>query len=295
MEDIIKCDVVNKELLAMFRYYRNKWNNILNGKGVHSIFNQIQDLLWVDTVYRTYNESRRISLEVETPKISLPGVFVDFVDLCYFNSQIMAIRRLVDESQSGHGREVYSIPRLVAEIEANVHLITRENYVCFDGIPYDHATGDWRRDADQKYRQEKFDKLSRTGPDNRKRTDEIDPIIFADIRKLLQKIGLVKEYANKFVAHSSDPSNRRAIEAKFKEITLAYFDEVYEAIIKAGKMISLLIGEYLPTELAIAPFDQLAHWENPMISKTNKELLYQFWRERQDLFMKLDRYEYDGN
>lgn len=63
MKDICECDVRDKESLALFRSLMCKWQEVLAGEDRHSIFNQIQDLVWDDAVYRTFNEARRISIE----------------------------------------------------------------------------------------------------------------------------------------------------------------------------------------------------------------------------------------
>ena len=46
MIDICKCDVQDKESIAHFRYNILRWQEILAGKDLHSIYNQIQDLIW---------------------------------------------------------------------------------------------------------------------------------------------------------------------------------------------------------------------------------------------------------
>ncbi len=49
-------------------------------------------------------------------------------------TQVLAIRRLVDDR---HG-DIISLRRLVKDLRRNFALFTRENYVCFDGLPYDY-------------------------------------------------------------------------------------------------------------------------------------------------------------
>ncbi len=55
--DICECDVEDKQNLALFRIKILEWQNILSGDDVHSIYNQVQDLIWDDTVYRTFNKA----------------------------------------------------------------------------------------------------------------------------------------------------------------------------------------------------------------------------------------------
>ena len=49
-------------------------------------------------------------------------------------TQVLAIRRLMDDGNSG----IISLRRLVKDMRRNFRLFTRENYVCFDGLPYDY-------------------------------------------------------------------------------------------------------------------------------------------------------------
>ena len=49
-------------------------------------------------------------------------------------TQVLAIRRLVDN----RGDDVISLRKLIKDIRSNFGLFTRENYVCFDGLPYDY-------------------------------------------------------------------------------------------------------------------------------------------------------------
>jgi hypothetical protein len=52
----------------------------------------------------------------------------------YVATQILAIRRLVDDRNA----DVIPIRGLVKDIRRNFALFTRENFVCFDGLPYDY-------------------------------------------------------------------------------------------------------------------------------------------------------------
>lgn len=51
----------------------------------------------------------------------------------HFAVQTLAIRRLMDTKRTG----VISLVKLLKDIEANIKLFTRENFVAFDGLPYD--------------------------------------------------------------------------------------------------------------------------------------------------------------
>jgi len=51
----------------------------------------------------------------------------------YANIAMLAVRRLVDRDERNN-----SLSNLVCLLRDNADLLTRENFVCFDGLPYDH-------------------------------------------------------------------------------------------------------------------------------------------------------------
>lgn len=61
----------------------------------------------------------------------------------HFAVQTLAIRRLMDTKRTG----VISLVKLLKDIEANIKLFTRENFVAFDGLPYDYASAQQRTEA----------------------------------------------------------------------------------------------------------------------------------------------------
>jgi hypothetical protein len=96
MVNICDCDVSDKEKLAVFRSKRNEWTRWFSGKSRHSILNQIQNLLWDDTVFRTINEARRIHEESESDKTGFNGPLIELFDSGFAALQVLAIRRLTD-------------------------------------------------------------------------------------------------------------------------------------------------------------------------------------------------------
>jgi len=53
-------------------------------------------------------------------------------------NQVLAIRRLADDGS------IISLRKLFKDIKRNFELFTRENYVCFDGLPYDYAAVEYK-------------------------------------------------------------------------------------------------------------------------------------------------------
>jgi hypothetical protein len=278
------CDVADKESLALFRASIIKWQEILAGEDQHSIYNQIQDIIWNDNVYRTFNEARRISAETNDSSTGLAGTLIELIDQMFITHQSMAIRRLIDDYEWRPERSVCSLPRLLNEVEHNRSLFTRENYICYDGLPFDGKRLSWRDRLLYDHRQKTFDILSRRNESHRTREDRLSSEIFPEINKQLKKAEKIRVFANKFIAHAADPGNRHKIDPILKDITLQHFEDTYETLVAIGKYFERLFGKLLLTEFPTAKSDQLENWDKPMIISTDKNKLYDYWDERRQMF-----------
>ena len=196
----------------------------------------------------------------------------------------MAIRRLIDDSEWRRERSVYSLPRLLSEIEQSKELFTRENYVCYDGLPFEGSNLSWRDKLLYNYRQKTFDILSTEEESGRTRKDTISSAIFPEIKELLRKAELIKTFSNKFLAHAADPANRKKIDPTLKNITLHHFEDTYKTLVTIGKYFERLVCKLLLTEFPTAQFDQIENWDKPLILSSDKKKLYDYWEERGSMF-----------
>ena len=211
MKNLCECDVEDKESLAVFRNKMRRWHQILTGDDIHSIFNQIQDMIWNDTVYRTFNEARRLSEETNDPSTGLPGTIIELLDLSFLVSQTMAIRRLTDSHEWRPERAVHSLPSLVEEIKESKSFFSRENYVCYDGIPFEGGKLPHPLGREHSLRHSVFDLISCTDKDHRNRYDKINEKIFKEIQREISKADLIRTYSNKFVAHAGERERGRIL------------------------------------------------------------------------------------
>jgi hypothetical protein len=150
------------------------------------------------------------------------GVLAHMIDLGYVATQVLAIRRLLDK-----GSNVFSLRRLLNDIQANRKLITREIFVGHDGMPYDpdgwksppsiqaqvYAIHGFPRSLLSSERHEMFDRLSGVSADRRGREDTIRPEVFERLQSWLASAELNKlvTLSNKFLAHSADVASRHAL------------------------------------------------------------------------------------
>jgi hypothetical protein len=103
-------------------------------------------------------------------------------------TQVLAIRRLIDDRND----DIISLRRLVKDLKRNFGLFTRENYVCFDGLPFDNEAvqhkemmeraGKWyfwgatsgpAAHGTSRMAREQFDKLASIDPAKRSRDDRL--------------------------------------------------------------------------------------------------------------------------
>jgi hypothetical protein len=282
MINICDCDVKDKERLALFRLKRYEWLQCLI-EDTFSISKQISNMLWNDTVFRTINEARRLTANRGLKTLGFNGPLLELFDQGYATAQVMAIRGITDPTFHDPSRAVISLPRLIDDMRQNADLITRENFICYQGISFEGVTHekegiDWMH---WKRRHEIFDRLSKVSPDKRERTDRIAENVFKSLAKELKICEGLRTYANKFIAHASDTRNRVNLTEKQRNITLQKLDESYKAIIRvASFMGELILYQHSLGGVPVPQFNQLENLDKPMVLRADLADLSSFWHDR---------------
>lgn len=294
MKDICSCDVKDKELLALFREKLKHWKACLSDDNdCHSIYNQLNVLFWDHAVYKTFNEARRLSEETGDLSTGLQGTIINLLDKNFMDIQAIAIRRLTEVSSRDPDKEVYSLRRLIDEIRENSNLYIRENYVCYDGLAFDEAPGeDHHARYSRSSRQTRYDYLSGKDKDSRMRGDKLSSAVLVAMKKEIEKdFEITKEvriYVNKWVVHAAANQNRKKHVQVLDNISLQKLDDCYQALIRIGKKIELLIDEFLLCSVPTPLFDQLENWDKPVVIKEDLKALKKYWDERSDEIEKWD-------
>lgn len=281
--DICLCDVTDKQKLAVFRQKRSEWSDALIGTDPHSIKNQIITVLWEDAIFRTVNEARRLFVETPHDKKGFNRDVIDLLDKGFVVSQIMAIRRLTEPGFPDPEKAVISLTPLLADMERNCALLTREHYVCYDGTPFE-CPPDKIHDPEYFHwsiRQETFDRLSDKKDKTRQRQDGFDGNLFAKLKKELGACQDFRTYANKFVAHAAAPSAKRDQIKKERRMTLNKFDAAYRAIIQVASFLSTaLLYEHSLGQVQTPLYDHLENLDKPMILESEYRALSDYWHKR---------------
>lgn len=280
--NICDCDVIDKEKLALFKLKRTEWKKCLI-EDTFSISKQIMNMLWNDTVFRTINEARRLTNERKSKSFGFNSPLLEVFDQGFGTIQVMAIRRLTDPGSYDPKRAVFSLPSILNDMLEHADFITRENYICYEGIRFEGVSHDadginwmhWRRMHDN------FDKLSKTDPKNRARNDRIDTKIIKNLSKQLKVCDSLRTYANKFIAHASHSKNRIKLTEKQKKITLESLDDCYRAIIQVASFIgAVVLYEHSLGGVPVPQFNHLNDLDKPMISNEDIQALDEFWNNR---------------
>jgi hypothetical protein len=288
---IDQCDIVDREALAMYRDKRYEWLSWyeLRKSDPNTIQQQIFSMLFLDLAYRTLVLARH-----ETDEGSVfaaqNGLLAHFLDQGYVATQILAIRKMLDRRP-----DVFSLRRLLEDIANHRLLITREIYVCHDGLPFDSAAWQslpqgiegtlWGIQARgfsnylaSRARHEVFDRLAGVSPTDRKRCDRIRASVFQELRRLAndasKKLILL---GNKFFAHAATPDSRGSLE--YSGITLADIDEVQRALVRVERAITdllLFLGVYRDV-VPIPPLGLLKGLHHPYASAESIAKMDQHW------------------
>jgi len=297
-----QCDVQDRDALAEYRKKRQEWLFWLKHDEHHNIWLQISSMVWSDMAFRVLNRARRPAAEGEEIGAH-NGLLGRMIDQGFVASQILSIRKLTEPNNDRQPKKgVISLRRLLDDLRAHRHLLTRETYVAHDGLPYDYAeverrwlenhvkttkgvwvgylptTGPEAFDI-SRMMHESFDRIARVDASNRSRFDRIPESIFDTLDRWLAAGDADKiiRYGNKFVAHAADPVSRGA--APLASITMDQVAQAHRQIIRVAQAISTDVlydsgrGSVVPTP----QYDPLAGLELPYASPNGLADLQGYW------------------
>jgi len=304
--DVAQCSVLDTPLLTEFRAKRTEWIGWLEDDPDHSIWGQIHRIMWNDAVFRALNEARRFGSN-DRPTASLNGMLGEFLDRGYVATQVLDICRITDQRE-----DVVSLRRLVNDLAKHRHLISRENFVAYDGLPYDYATVQqaylmsltpdqigkvgWvsTEGPDAWGTSERmhiaFDKLSGVTAGERTRKDLIHENVFATLNQWLDAPVLKKLriYRNKYLGHAADATSRKDAPLSKLGFSLNEFAEAQRVIIRVATAIgsNILYETALGSVVPIPQMDVYKHLELPVLPAAKKSEMGNWWqkhsREREE-------------
>jgi len=295
------CDVEDRTALVAYRDKRREWLEWLQGDPRNSINRQLYGMMWDDAAFRALNEARRFSSPTHPTGATAP-LLAGLIDQGFVATQILTIARLVD-----HRRDVISLRRLLDDIAAHAHLITREIFVCHDGLPFDPVAAErsyWEREGwpasgeviglptegpdafdISRMAHEAFDKVAASGPGPRARGDGIDPAVFVHLRDALatSDVAAILQLRHKFVAHAADASSRGKAGIERFGITLNQLEAAQRTLIQVAQRIELdLLWGSSRGVVPVPQYDQFAKLDLPIVPPERIGELGEWWHAHCD-------------
>src|SRR4051794_11178957 len=120
---------------AAYREKRFQWAALLDDDEAHSVSSQLSSLIWRDATFHLFNEMRKGAPSGVTTMTS--PVLAEALDNGYVTNMILGIGRLTDLQPRKRGKGVVSLRRVFKDLYEHRGFITREVFVCNDGLRYD--------------------------------------------------------------------------------------------------------------------------------------------------------------
>ncbi len=220
-------------------------------------------------------------------------------------NQVLAIRRLVDDRNA----DVISIRRLLKDIRRNFALFTRENFVCFDGLPYDYDTVQRKEMMERagtgpfwgqtsgpgahgasRMAHEQFDRLAGVRPEDRRREDRLPPSLLTTIEGWLDGCGAdeLAKWSHAYLAHAGGPESRKRIADLM--VTANKITDAIKALTRVTEAISawlLFAGGRSNSLMPVAQFNPLEKLDRPIMKAGQEDTAHRLWDQ---LGKERDRY-----
>ena len=298
---IVECDVPaeRRSALQSYRDKRRVWLSWISTDEHHAIWSTLHGMVWTDVVFKTLTN---FGANDDENALNNPLMFEALLN-GHVATQVLAIRRLMDNGSSG----IISLRRLVKELKRDFALLTRENYVCYDGLPYDYLRvrqarfekngGKWGQgsiwmpnegpeaDGTSELAHMQFDKLSAVNPTKRSREDRLPVSLITTIEKWLDDSGAddLAKWSHAYLAHAGGPELRKKIADL--TVTANKIAEAIRVLVRATEAISarlLFAGSCSDALMPVAQFDPFAKLDQPIMQLGGQAAAYKVWHQLTD-------------
>lgn len=287
------------KLMCTLETKYKQWREWLFGDDEHAIDRQICLMIWDCAVFLSINESRRYLPLDSYGKPMGNSMVHGFINHCFFVTQSIAIRRLLDRNVSCGKKSVVSLHRLICDMEKCQRLLTRQKILEALKFPYDYRMEEDRilqrmannqengvRRMPPEYEGCKFsqdmhnfiDEMARVTPENRKPDNSIPVTLFEWLKYRLDRCRMICDYVDKYLAHSATLESRQAIEGD--KITLGNIIDAHKIICETAHFIMLHFFYRSGGHFGVIPqFDQFEYFDEPLAKPDTIDKLHKFWEE----------------
>jgi hypothetical protein len=298
---ISQCDVPPERRTALdsYRGKRRVWLSWVNTDEHHAIWPTLHSMVWADVAFKTLT-----NFAVGDDDNALNNqLMVEALINGHVATQVLAIRRLMDKGSS----DIISLRRLVKDLRRNFALFTRENCVCFDGLPYDYEVmrearfmenaGNWGKrgiwvqtsgpqaDGTSEFAHRQFDKLAGIDPAKRSREDRLPVSLLTTIEKWLDHSGAdeLPEWSHAYLAHAGGPESRKRVSDLM--VTTNKISDAVKALARVTEAISMWLlfeGGRTSALMPVAQFSPFERLDKPIMKAGGEAVAYALWHKLSD-------------
>jgi hypothetical protein len=296
------CQVDDKTALEKFRSKRREWLDWLKYDECHAISLSVSSIIWNDVSFRTLAQAG----EMNEGGALGNSLIVEALINGHFAVQTLAIRRLMDCKKN-----VISLKKLLDDIATSIKLFTRENFVAFDGLPYDYEAAKKRVMAEQssanngpfwaaqsgpdawcpaQQAHKMFDLLSGVDAGSRQRQDHIPKKHVETLQRWLEESDArsIVNWTHKFLAHAADRNSRARFDLTLIQPTLDKITAVSRTFVRVSEVVLayLLFDSGHVAVMPVPQFNQFEKLSVQVIAKDQVSDLRSRWdamtKERND-------------
>jgi hypothetical protein len=295
---LAQCDVApeKRDALQSYRDKRRLWLSWIDRDEHHAIWNVLSSMVWTDATFKVLTQFATKDENSPLNNTLLGQALIDG----QIATQVLAIRRLVDNGNS----DIISLRRLLKDLRRNFNLFSRENYVCFDGLPYNYALVQhqemlahagkgpfWGQisgpgaHAPSRMAHEQFDRLAGINPANRSREDRLPLFLLATIERWLDDSGAdeLAQWSHAYLAHAGGPEARKRIADLV--VTGNKVTDAIKALVRVTEAISawlLWAGSRSHSLMPVAQFNVFERLDRPIIDTDGVEGAFKLWHKLSD-------------
>jgi hypothetical protein len=298
---LAQCDVPieRHSMLQSYRDKRRLWLSWISTDEHHAIWTVLSSMVWTDVAFKTLTN---FAVGDDGNALNNP-LMIEALLHGHVATQVLAIRRLVDDGNS----DIISLRRLVKDMRRNFALFTRENYVCFDGLPYDYEAvrhtrfmenaGNWGKggiwvptsgpqgDCISESAHRQFDQLAGIDPAKRSREDRLSVSLLTTIEKWLDDSGAddLAKWSHVYLAHAGGPEARKRIADL--TVTANKITDAIKVLAPATEAISawlLFAGGRTNPLMPVAQFNQFEKLDKPIMQVGGEATADTIWQQLSD-------------
>jgi len=283
-----------------FAKKHKEWVRCLGSDDRSAILQQVYPMIWNAAAFRVINEARRYAPQNERGEPRINGLLHVLLDRCFFESQMLAVRRQLDADGLQGKRGVFSLRSLLDDMSTHRALLTREHFFAsakkvmdiaaavahekaeFRKMIEEGSGGGWcSMEADPlsiRELHETFDKLSGVAAPDRSPRDVVSEDVFDGLKRQLSRIEKFIAPVNKLLAHAATPESRAVVPPKELAVTLGDLWHAHEIICRCCQFIDcFLLRQTSHRFLPLPGADVLAHLEVPLAEDRSKSVLRDAW------------------